>query len=227
MSAELILVRHGRTDWNDEGRYQGQDGPGLNAEGRAQARATARKMAGREAVAVYTSDLERARETARIITEALNLPLRADPRLREIHQGVWQGMLFDHIQAEYAEALSRFNKNPVNNSPPGGETLAQLARRFTTALDDFAQSHPEGQVIVVTHKLPIAIVRCMAAGRPPTDVWDAFPDNAQALTFRWPLEVGVSDPECWLAQVHDPGQGRHPAGQGQDPPGKCAGLPPA
>lgn len=199
MSADLVLVRHGRTDWNDEGRYQGQDGPGLNEKGRVQARVTARLLVDRPVAVVYTSDLERALETAHIIAEALNSPLRVDPRLREIHQGIWQGMLFDDIQAAYAQALERFRKDPVNNAPPGGETLAQLARRFTAALTDIANRHPADRMVVVTHKLPIAIVRCMAASRPPSDVWDAIPDNAQALTFRWPLDAGAGDPERWLA----------------------------
>ena len=200
MGAELVLVRHGWTDWNDEGRYQGQDGPGLNNQGQAQVQAVARQLAGRPAQALYSSDLARALETAQAIAEAASLPLHTDPRLREIHQGVWQGMLFDDIQARYSADLQRFRADPVHHSPPGGETLAQLARRFTAALDDYAVRHAGSRVIVVTHKLPIALVRCMATNRPPAEVWDAIPDNAQTISLVWPLRQGVPEVEVWLAQ---------------------------
>jgi probable phosphoglycerate mutase len=198
MSTELVLVRHGQTDWNSEGRYQGQAGPGLNDAGREQARSTARELASMHINALYTSDLRRALETAHIIADTLDVSLRTDPRLREINQGVWQGMLFADIQARYGEDLRRFRHNPVENSPPGGETVAQLAHRVTAALDDIAAHHPEGHVVVVTHKLPIALIRCMATGRPPEEVWNAIPENAQAVIFKWPLQTGIPDPDVWL-----------------------------
>ncbi len=185
---ELVLVRHGRTAWNDEGRYQGQDGPGLNAQGRAQAAATARALAqGPPAAALYSSDLPRALETAHIIGGVLGLPVQADPRLRELHQGAWQGMLYPDIQARYGQELQRFRADPWRYGPPGGETLAHLLERLAAALDDIATRHPHARVIVVTHKLPIAALRCLEAGRPLSAVWDAIPQNAEAVVFPWPL----------------------------------------
>ncbi len=200
MSTELILVRHGQTDWNVEGRYQGQAGPGLNERGRRQALEAARKLAGTPVEAVYTSDLPRAFETARIIADVLGAPVYPDERLRELHQGVWQGMLFSDIQTRYAETLRNFREDPVHHSPPGGETVAQLARRITNALDDIASRHPGKRVVVVTHKLPIAIIRSMVAGNPPHEVWNAIPENAQAIIVSWPLQTASArQPDAWLA----------------------------
>ncbi|GAB4575372.1 MAG: histidine phosphatase family protein [Anaerolineae bacterium] len=188
-TTEFILVRHGQTDWNIEGRYQGQIGPGLNAKGRDQAAATARSLIGREASALYTSDLARALETAQIIGAALGLTPQPDARLRELHQGRWQGMLYADIQREYAEALGRFREDPLHYGPPGGETLADLRDRLFAFLQEKAVAHPDQTVIAVTHKLPIALLRCMESGAPLNHVWEYIPENAAAITLRYPVDV--------------------------------------
>lgn len=201
MGTELILIRHGRTDWNDQGRYQGHDGPGLNAFGRRQAEEIAQKLSPSPIQALYSSDLPRAFETAEIIGDALNLTVSMDPRLREIHQGKWQGMLIDDIKTQYYETLERYYFDPAHNSPPGGEMMADLARRFVAALDDIAAKHQDQQVVIVTHNLPMAIVSCMEAGKPPKEVWGAIPENAQILHFWWPLDRDLADVETWLSQA--------------------------
>ena len=188
MGTDLLLVRHGQTDWNVEGRYQGQDGPGLNAAGRAQAEAVARELAAARPEALFSSDLPRALETAQIIGRIVGLPVQLEPRLREIHQGIWQGMLYSDIQRQYGEALRRFREDPLHSPPPGGETLARLKARIIAALDDIAARRPDSRVVVVTHKLPIALLRCMEADCPFDRVWQMIPDNAQVITLRWPLE---------------------------------------
>ncbi len=188
MGTDLLLVRHGQTDWNVEGRYQGQDGPGLNEAGRAQAEAVARELAVARPDALFSSDLPRALETAQIIGRTVGLSVQLEPRLREIHQGIWQGMLYSDIQQRYGEALRRFREDPLHSPPPGGETLAQLKARITAALDDIAARSPASRVIVVTHKLPIALLRCMEAGCPFDRVWQMIPGNAQVITLHWPLE---------------------------------------
>lgn len=200
MGSQLILIRHGRTDWNDQGRYQGHDGPGLNTFGRRQAEEIAKELSPSSIFALYSSDLPRAIETAEIIGDALNLTVFTDPRLREIHQGKWQGMLIDDIKTHYYETLKRYYLDPAHNSPPGGEMMADLARRFVAALDDIAAKHRGQQVVIVTHNLPMAIVSCMNAGKPPKEVWGAIPENAQKLHLYWPLENGVADVEAWLSQ---------------------------
>jgi broad specificity phosphatase PhoE len=201
MGSELILIRHGRTDWNDQRRYQGHDGPGLNAIGRRQAEDLAEKLSTWQIQALYSSDLPRAIETASIIGNKLNLTVSTDPRLREIHQGEWQGMLIDDIKIQYYETLKRYYFDPANHSPPGGEMMADLARRFVAALDDIAADHLGQQVVIVTHNLPMAIVSCMEAGKPPKEVWEAIPENAQILHFCWPLEKCLADVETWLSQA--------------------------
>lgn len=201
MTARLILIRHGRTDWNDEGRYQGQMNPGLNTTGRQQAHNTARQVAPLKPAAIYSSDLARALETAQIIGEALAMDVTTDRRLRELMQGKWEGMLYADIQQQYAAELQQFQADPLRHGPPEGENLAQLLRRVIAALDDIARQHKHQSVLVVTHKLPIAGLRCMLEGRHPAEVWDAIPENAQFVPFDWTAGE-LTPPEAW-APVHE------------------------
>ena len=90
---EIWIVRHGQTDWNVEGRYQGQADRPLNAVGLAQAQQAAEQLRGRDFAAIYSSDLQRARVTAEIIAGQLGLPVQVDRRLREVNQGEWEGLL--------------------------------------------------------------------------------------------------------------------------------------
>jgi 2,3-bisphosphoglycerate-dependent phosphoglycerate mutase len=132
----LLLVRHGETDWNAEGRLQGHTDRPLNDYGRRQARELAERLAGEERVdAVYTSDLGRARETAEIVGARLGLPVGIDPDLREKDWGTWEGLTGD--ERVLVELV--------------GESTEAHRERVMRALDRIAASHPSGRVVVVTH----------------------------------------------------------------------------
>ena len=99
----LWLVRHGETDWNLAGRWQGQSphAPPLNPVGQAQAEALLTQLNGFVFDAVYSSDLLRALQTAEIAAAKLRLPVQIEPRLREINQGKWEGMLGSDVARQY------------------------------------------------------------------------------------------------------------------------------
>src|SRR4030067_2492051 len=103
--SRLILIRHGETDWNVDGRWQGQADVPLNARGIAQAEETAQSLSNVKFAAIYSSDLARARQTAEALSRIVGLPVQTDARLREIHQGAWQGLRVPEIEAQYAEAF--------------------------------------------------------------------------------------------------------------------------
>jgi broad specificity phosphatase PhoE len=181
---ELILIRHGETDWNWQGRWQGQADPPLNETGRAQAQQTAKELCQFHLDALYSSDLRRAHETAEIISATLGLAVINEPRVREIDLGAWQGMLSLEIQAEYPDLFRQWHLSPLTTQPPGGENIAALAVRVTQAVNEIAARHPNAVVGVVAHELPIAIVRCRAAGEglenvrawiPPNGAWIRVP----------------------------------------------------
>lgn len=160
-ATRLVLVRHGRTAWNVEGRYQGQADPPLNAQGKAQAEALADRLAAAETrpVGVYASPLRRAWQTAEAIARRWRLPLRPEPRLMEIHLGSWQGVLAVEIARRWPERFARWEREPWEVRPPGGETLAEVQQRVNAALDDILRRHAGETVVLVAHRLPLAFAK--------------------------------------------------------------------
>jgi len=149
----FILVRHGETTWNLEGRRQGQSDSPLTAAGLAQARAIAERLAAGPAPAdaLYSSDLSRARRIAEEISAACGLPVIPDERLREKSFGVIEGLRQAEVEARYPQVAAQIAKKLPDYAPPGGESLAEAQRRGIAALEDLAGRHPSGRVIVVSH----------------------------------------------------------------------------
>jgi probable phosphoglycerate mutase len=131
----LLLVRHGETDWNAEGKLQGHTDRPLNAYGRRQAQTLADRFAGEPIDALYASDLSRARETAEILGAKLGLAVAVDPDLREKNWGNWEGLTSD-------ERL---------NVVYEGETSADHRERTLRAVQRIVQRHPGKRIVVVTH----------------------------------------------------------------------------
>lgn len=155
----LYLIRHGQTDWNIEGRYQGQADPPLNQRGIKQANELWEELKDENLDLVYTSPLLRAKQTAVILTDRLSIPLKEDPRLMEIHQGNWQTKLRSEIQASYPDVFKAWETNPWEVTPPGGENLSQVQDRVKASVDDITKHNPDKKVGVVTHRIPIALIK--------------------------------------------------------------------
>ena len=185
---QLYLVRHGQTDWNVEGRYQGQTDWPLNGVGRAQALRLGRQLAGIPFTAVYSSDLSRARETAEILAAPSGLAVQLDPRLREIRLGEWEGQLMTEIATRYPEAWVERQSDPLRARAPGGESVAEMAKRVAEAAAAMVQAHPVGPVLVVSHGLALATLRCLARRRPLAEAYQTVPDNGQPEIVVWPPE---------------------------------------
>lgn len=145
----ILLARHGETDWNRERRFQGHADPPLNDLGRTQARELATRLAGEAVVAVYTSPLRRAHETALIVGEALRLAVETRPALREIDVGSWQGLTRDEIEARFPEDYRRWLGGGSGWS--GGETYDELRERVVPELLALARRHAGRRVVVVCH----------------------------------------------------------------------------
>ena len=147
---KLLLARHGETDWNREHRWQGHSDTPLNDRGREQARALADELAEEPVVAIYSSDLLRAYETARAVAERKGLDVIVDRDLREIHLGDWEGLTSTEIEERWPDDLSRWRAgDPVLGR--GGETPEQLRERVLGAAHRIAAAHPGEQVLVVSH----------------------------------------------------------------------------
>lgn len=139
----LLLARHGETDWNLQQRVQGHTDRALNDTGRAQARALAEELEGERLVAVYASDLRRARETAEAVAEGHGLTVVCDPDLREKHFGTWEGLTDLEIEERYPDA--------VRGRWGDGETTEAVSERAVAAIQRIRERHPDGTVLVVSH----------------------------------------------------------------------------
>jgi phosphoserine phosphatase len=159
-SRTLILVRHGLTDWNVEGRYQGRLDIPLNAAGREQAEGLKAHLAHIPFDIVYSSPLRRAYETAEII--AGGKPIVCDDRLAEIHHGTWQGKTQDEIATRWPNEWQTWNSDPDQFTPPGGESAAQVELRVKAFIGDIT-----GQaVLCVSHGVVIQKFLSTMLGKP-------------------------------------------------------------
>lgn len=181
-----ILVRHGATDWNRDGRYQGQADPPLNAEGRMQAEAVAASLASRPLEAIYSSDLRRARDTAESIARAHGLTVLLEPRLREINQGAWEGMLVEDIAAGFPEEWRAIRDDPLHARAPGGESVEDVARRAMECMCEIAGRFPRGPVVIVSHGLTLACVLCTIEDVPLAMAREHIPENGVPVERMWP-----------------------------------------
>ena len=160
----LILVRHGETDWNRNGRWQGHADTPLNERGRAQARQLADELSGEGVSAVYASDLMRARETAEIIAGRLGRPVALDPRLREVDIGGWAGLTMPEIETRFPDDVERWRTGDPRHAFDGGESYAAMGERVVAAVEEIARRHSGEDVVVVLHGGPIRALLARAAG---------------------------------------------------------------
>lgn len=164
----LYLARHGETDWNAAGRWQGHTDVALNATGRAQARAVAERLRREGIAAIATSDLARARDTAEIVAAALGLEVGlVDPDLREQRYGPFEGLTRAECAERFPLEWARYAADPVLG-PPGGESRAALLARLLPALARAAERLAP-PALVVTHGgvMRALVARLSAGGTPP------------------------------------------------------------
>ena len=128
----LILVRHGVTEWNQAGRYQGHQDVPLSDLGREQARLAAERLRAEPITLAYSSDLQRARETARIILGEREVELRETEALREMAFGAWEGLTAAEVAARFPVEWAAWIRDPVASRPPGGEDMNAFGARITS-----------------------------------------------------------------------------------------------
>lgn len=158
MDTHFILMRHARTEWNRQRRIQGQTDTPLAPEGVAMAAGWGQSVAQRRIDLILTSDLERARRTAELVNEHLNVPIIQEARLREQHWGHWTGLYVADLRAMRDEVRALENTG-FGFQPPGGETRQEVFDRASRALCDAAREHPGKRILVTTHN---GVLRALA-----------------------------------------------------------------
>ncbi|MFM1770290.1 MAG: hypothetical protein RJA22_2819 [Verrucomicrobiota bacterium] len=199
-ATRVVLLRHGQTAWNVEGRYQGHLESDLTAAGLAQAAALARRAAGQGLEAVYASDLRRAQQTAARIAAAVGLPVQVDPGLRERHLGIFQGLLKAETQARFPEEYARFKGGGPDHAVPGGESARDCQRRVLAALERIVRRHAGGRIVVVSHGGVLGAVFRHTLGIPLEAPRRFEPGNGSWNVFRH--EAGRWHLETWGDVTH-------------------------
>ena len=165
----IFLVRHGETEWNRIGRWQGRTDIPLSEVGRAQALALAARLRDRGISQIYASDLSRARETAEIVAQALGvMRVECDPRLRERGFGCFEGLTREECAERHAEAWKRYladHRNTPADAEPQGEVVARVAAALTRVAESADRT---GHVLVVSHGAAIrSFVHTVTGTSPP------------------------------------------------------------
>ncbi len=172
-NARLILVRHGETDWNKAGRFQGQIDIPLNENGRRQAAAARDFLKDIPIDRAWSSTLSRPTETAQIILEAHpDVPLTQIDGLVEIGHGVWEGKLESEIREDWSELLDTWKRAPETVQMPEGETIQDVWARSVRSWGEIAgELKPEETVLVVAHDAVNKTILCDLLGLTPADIW--------------------------------------------------------
>lgn len=159
------MVRHGETAWNAEGRVQGQLDIPLSRVGLAQAHAVAGVLSGQSYAALFCSDLVRVQQTARPLAERLGLAVQLDPRLRERHYGVFQGLTYAEARERLPEDYARFKAKLPDYSFGDGESLRAFSARCIACVGELASRHPGEALLLFTHGGVLEMVYRHATGR--------------------------------------------------------------
>jgi probable phosphoglycerate mutase len=161
----FCLIRHGETDWNLSGRWQGHTDIPLNALGRAQAQRLAQRMRseGARFDAIYSSDLLRAWETAQALGEALGMAPQPLPALREIDVGAWSGLSRQEVLARDADRMARLESGEDVRRGGTGERWSEVYERVVGVVESLAADYPQGRLVLVTHGGPVRALLLHAA----------------------------------------------------------------
>lgn len=190
----ICLVRHGETTWNAERRIQGQIDIELNAIGRRQAAAAGRWLRSAGIVALYSSDLKRAWETADAIGSTLGLHPQAAPEMRERCYGVFEGLTYEEARLRHPDGFAAFEGRNADYSFETGETLRAIYARVTGKLQEVAARHPGQHIAIVLHGGVLDVINRFVRGNPLEMARDFLIPNAglswiATVDGRWEIET--------------------------------------
>jgi len=183
-TTELWLIRHGESEANADGRLQGQSDFPLTARGHQQARSLGESLRRKTFASLYTSDLQRAADTADAIARALGLPAVTEPRLREIDTGDWSGLTAEEARERFPEEWKRWESRDPDLRRGGGESYRDACARVTLCLMELAARHPGERVLVVFHGAVIRAYLAWVMDLPLSRIFHLTVSNASVSRVR-------------------------------------------
>lgn len=194
----LVLLRHGLTDWNAQGRIQGHADEPLNAVGREQARAASEALRQAPLAAIYSSDLQRARLTAEIIGAPHALEPIVDERLREINCGLWEGKTWVEVNRAHPEIQGHYAAGIDFRRGETGESITEMVERAIPAARGIVAAHPGQVVLAVAHGLLIQRLAQSLVGLDPAPRILGSVGNTHTTT------ISFAGERAWLASHNAP-----------------------
>lgn len=155
---KLYLIRHGETMWNKEKRTQGIRNIQLSELGKLQARYLAKRLEKENIDVIYSSDLSRAYETAKIVGKHIGKSVRPLPEIREMNFGEWEGLTINEIKRKYQDIYNQWNTTPHIAKIPGAETLIQVQERAMKGVNHIIKENPDKNIVMVSHGAAIKTI---------------------------------------------------------------------
>jgi broad specificity phosphatase PhoE len=179
----LIVVRHGRTEWNRVERFRGRADIKLDEVGIKQAEAAAARITDWQVSAVYSSPLRRALATAEILARPFSLEVKMLPGIIDIDYGEWQGLSPQEAAAKYSDLYSKWMESPHEVKFPGGEGLAEVRERAASAVDEMIARYPKETIVLVSHKVVCQILILSLLGLDNAHFWEITQDVCAVNVF--------------------------------------------
>ncbi|MDD6134362.1 MAG: histidine phosphatase family protein [Selenomonadaceae bacterium] len=185
---KVVFVRHGQTEWNVSGRYQGQSDVALSAAGIEQAEKLAANFPVEHIDAIYASDLIRARVTAETVAKRFGLGVNLEPAFRELSFGDWEGLTYEQIVASWPDAMENFLAHPDILYIPHGESFPEVQQRAMSRLQELIQKHEGQTIMVAAHGAVLRTMLTAALHMPLQYLWSIRQFNTAVNIVRYDAE---------------------------------------
>ncbi len=182
---QVILIRHGQTDWNQEDIFRGRIDVKLNSEGMREAEIIGKALSKVRIDDIYSSPLSRAYETAKCIASFHNKEVVVQKEFIDIDFGVWQGLSKSEVKERYQKAFSKWERKPERVKIPGAESLDDVRNRTLAGVHAILSEYPEGIVIIVSHGLINKVLLCAVLGLSNSHFWKVKQDNGAVNIFKY------------------------------------------
>lgn len=199
----FYLVRHGETTWNKEFKYQGQADIPLTDFGREQAQSVAKALKDHDFDIIYSSDLSRAKETAKIINRYHNLDIALSEDIRELSFGKWEGFTYNELEKKVPEKLREWQDNPIYVRPPGGENLLDLFKRTNRFILEAVKHYPRNRILVATHAGPIRAILAQILDLKWEFFWKFKITNTSVTEFVYDGSGDLKDSKSFIVSVNN------------------------
>lgn len=190
MKTKVIMVRHGETDWNVEGRFLGSADRMLTEKGRRQASYAKKALQNVKIDAIYSSPMKRAYETGWIIRGERDLEIITSAKLREIDCGLWEGMTGEEVERKYPGQINLWGNSPEKLVIDGGETFQEVQNRILTIFWEIVNENRGKTVLITSHMICLTLLMLKFSGKEIKDIWNVKPLANAALNI---LEIDEND----------------------------------